>query len=94
MYSSSKQVLFLFQTSFYSIGLKCLVTVSTIILLSLLVVYHALEIQVPYSLTLHCFGNAPYALSDVIIIYRDRDLLQFCLLFTISVTQDISYCVA
>jgi len=45
---------YLFQTSFYSIGLKCLVTVSTIILLGLLVFYHALEIQVKIYIGLLC----------------------------------------
>ncbi|KAI5696559.1 hypothetical protein M8J75_014529 [Diaphorina citri] len=35
----------LFQTSFYSIGLKTLISVSTVILLGLIVAYHALEVQ-------------------------------------------------
>lgn len=37
-----------FQDSFYSVALKSLITVSTVILLGLIVAYHALEVQVGY----------------------------------------------
>lgn len=36
----------LFQASFYSTALKTLISVSTVILLGLIVAYHALEVQV------------------------------------------------
>lgn len=39
-------VLFLLQDEFYSIALKTLISVSTVILLGLIVAYHALEVQV------------------------------------------------
>ena len=38
----------LFQDSFYSIALKSLISVSTVILLGLILAYHALEVQVSY----------------------------------------------
>lgn len=37
---------FSFQASFYSTALKTLISVSTVILLGLIVAYHALEVQV------------------------------------------------
>lgn len=37
---------FLLQDEFYSIALKTLISVSTVILLGLIVAYHALEVQV------------------------------------------------
>lgn len=36
----------LLQASLYSLALKCLISLSTIILLGLIIVYHAREIQV------------------------------------------------
>ena len=49
-------VVALFQESLYSLALKCLISLSTIILLGLIIIYHAREIQVmlshlSYSLT-------------------------------------------
>ncbi len=49
-------VVALFQESLYSLALKCLISLSTIILLGLIIIYHAREIQVTlkhfsYSLT-------------------------------------------
>lgn len=41
-------LLFLFQASFYSTALKTLISVSTVILLGLIVAYHALEVQVRF----------------------------------------------
>lgn len=38
--------LIIFQDEFYSIALKTLISVSTVILLGLIVAYHALEVQV------------------------------------------------
>jgi hypothetical protein len=37
------------QASLYSLALKCLISLSTIILLGLIIVYHAREIQVTVS---------------------------------------------
>lgn len=42
----------LFQASFYSTALKTLISVSTVILLGLIVAYHALEVQVTVTKTL------------------------------------------
>lgn len=39
-------VVALFQESLYSLALKCLISLSTIILLGLIIIYHAREIQV------------------------------------------------
>jgi len=39
-------VLVLLQESLYSLALKCLISLSTIILLGLIIIYHAREIQV------------------------------------------------
>ena len=38
--------LLLFQESFYSLALKSLISVSTVILLGLILAYHALEVEV------------------------------------------------
>lgn len=51
-------VVALFQESLYSLALKCLISLSTIILLGLIIIYHAREIQVtlelfPFSLTVN-----------------------------------------
>lgn len=43
-------VVALFQESLYSLALKCLISLSTIILLGLIIIYHAREIQVMYKL--------------------------------------------
>ena len=44
--SFKKVLLSLLQASLYSLALKCLISLSTIILLGLIIVYHAREIQV------------------------------------------------
>lgn len=41
-------VVALFQESLYSLALKCLISLSTIILLGLIIIYHAREIQVTF----------------------------------------------
>ena len=41
-----KVLLSVLQASLYSLALKCLISLSTIILLGLIIVYHAREIQV------------------------------------------------
>lgn len=51
-----KVLLSLLQASLYSLALKCLISLSTIILLGLIIVYHAREIQVTYALL---FMNDP-----------------------------------
>lgn len=43
-----KYFFFFFQASFYSTALKTLISVSTVILLGLIVAYHALEVQVRF----------------------------------------------
>lgn len=45
-------VVALFQESLYSLALKCLISLSTIILLGLIIIYHAREIQVMITHTL------------------------------------------
>lgn len=45
-------VVALFQESLYSLALKCLISLSTIILLGLIIIYHAREIQVMWKLSL------------------------------------------
>ena len=47
------RLIFCFQDSFYSLALKSLITVSTLILLGLIVAYHALEVQVSISSVAH-----------------------------------------
>lgn len=46
-----------FQASFYSTALKTLISVSTVILLGLIVAYHALEVQVKFLIQLKTFSS-------------------------------------
>lgn len=48
-------VVVLFQESLYSLALKCLISLSTIILLGLIIIYHAREIQVMFEHFLFLF---------------------------------------
>lgn len=40
--------IFSFQSSMYSLALKCLISLSTVILLGLIIAYHAREVQVKH----------------------------------------------
>lgn len=59
-YCLFNRFLFYFQASFYSTALKTLISVSTVILLGLIVAYHALEVQV---FVYYSLKTAPYIVS-------------------------------
>ena len=70
-----------FQASFYSTALKTLISVSTVILLGLIVAYHALEVQVRDSFdSLHKLRNNWFSYSlTVKIIWKHSVSLSLCM---------------
>lgn len=68
------------QESLYSLALKCLISLSTIILLGLIIIYHAREIQVMlmHSVVFFCLF---FVLIKACFISFMSNLLYFCTLF-------------
>lgn len=73
--NSLSSSLFPFQASFYSTALKTLISVSTVILLGLIVAYHALEVQVsvPRNRIKYCIIAQLHFFIHLAVIY-DRQL--------------------
>lgn len=57
-----------FQASFYSTALKTLISVSTVILLGLIIAYHALEVQVRVSANLNSFSDVTISVLSIIVL--------------------------